>query len=155
MNDTPPAEDGSEFPGRAAAVRLGGALLLALFLVLVFVWKDNGRRAALETTAELTAVGDTHYFPMSATEVPLPTRPLAHFHGQPLYPADIRRHEYAADDMTRVGVDEKTGCVLYEAPKRAKDADDRKRGPTYYLKISPTEYLKTRGSPAVEIAPAK
>ncbi|MEP6673014.1 MAG: hypothetical protein ABJF10_27890 [Chthoniobacter sp.] len=144
MNDTPPAEDAPEFPGRQAALRLGGALLVVLFIVLVLTWRDNGHRAALETTAEFTSVGDAHYFPLPD---PLPTPPflsVAALHGQPLYPADYRRHEYEADDMARVGVDEKGGYILYQAPQKAKDADDRKRGPSYYLKISPKEYLKVR-----------
>jgi hypothetical protein len=144
MNDIPPAEDASEFPGRQAAVRLGAALLVVLFLVLVLTWRDNGRRAVLETTAEYTSVGDAHYYPMPATAPAPPFMAVASLQGKLLYPADYRRHEYAADDMTRVGVDEKGGYVVYEAPRRAKDADERKLGDIYYLKISPTEYLKTR-----------
>ena len=64
-----------------------------------------------------------------------------------LYPVDYRRREYAADDMTRAGVDEKGGYLLYRAPEKSekkKDEDELKRGPLYYLKISPTEYLKLR-----------
>ncbi|MDR3403369.1 MAG: hypothetical protein P4L99_12800 [Chthoniobacter sp.] len=144
MNDIPPAEDASEFPGRQAAVRLGAALLVVLFLVLVLTWRDNGHRAALETTAEFTSVGDAHYFPMPATPPPPPFLAVASLQGKPLYPADYRRHEYAADDMTRVGVDEKGGYIVYEAPQRAKDADERKLGKVYFLKISPKEYLKVR-----------
>jgi len=144
MNETPPAEDASEFPGRQAAIRLGGALLVVLFLALALTWRDNGRRAALETTAEFTSVGDTHYFPMPDPPPPPPFLAVASFHGQPLYPADYRRHGYEADDMTRVGVDEKSGCILYQAPQRPRAADDRKRGTIYYLKIAPKEYLKVR-----------
>jgi hypothetical protein len=143
MTDISSTENAPEFPGRRAAVYLGGALLVALFLMLVLTWRDNGRRAALETTAEFTAVGDTHYYPMPAT-LPPPYPAVALFKGQPLYPADYRRHEFEADDMTRVGVDEKGGYILYQAPKRQKDADERRRYEVYFLKISPKEYLKTR-----------
>jgi hypothetical protein len=146
MNDTPSAEDAPEFPGRPTAVRLGGALLIALFLVLVLTWRDNGRRTTLETTAEFTAVGDSNYYPMPATPPPEPYMPVASLRGQPLYPADYRRHEYAADDLARVGVDEKGGYIVYQAPEKAKNADERKRGIIYYLKISAKEYLKVRAN---------
>jgi hypothetical protein len=46
--------------------------------------------------------------------------------------------------MTRVGVDEKGGYLIYKAPPRAKDAEDLKLGPLYFLKVSPKAYLKTR-----------
>ncbi len=74
MNNASSTENVPEFVGRRAAVYLGSALLLALFLALVFTWRDNGRRAALETTAEFTAVGDSHYFPMPAAP---PTRVMS------------------------------------------------------------------------------
>lgn len=142
MNDTPRAEDASAFPGHPAAVRLGFALLVALFLVLVLAWRDNGQRAALETTAELTAVGDTHYFPMPATPLLPPYAPVGAFHGQSLFPDDFRRHEFRADDMTRAGQEEKEGYIIYNAPVRRQDANEPKIRSTYYLKISPKEYLK-------------
>ena len=144
MKDTPLADDATGFPGRQAAVRLGAALLVSLFLVLVLVWRDNGQRAALETTAQLTAVGDTHYFPMPAAPLVPPYPPLASLHGQPLYPEDFRPHEFQADDMVRVGVDEKAGYVIYRAPDRPQDAGEHKIGVTYFLKISPKEYFKIR-----------
>jgi len=144
MNDTPPAEDASEFPGRQAAIRLGGGLLVVLFLVLVLTWRDNGRRATLETTAEFTSVGDNHYFPMPDPPPEPPFQAVAKLHGQPLYPTDYRKREYAADDMTRVGVDEKGGYIVYESPRKSRDADEHSLGQLYYLKVSPTEYLKTR-----------
>lgn len=152
MNDAPSTENTPEFVGRQALVYLGSALLLALFLVLVFTWRDNGRRTTLETIAEFTAVGDTHYFPMPAappgqTEPPYPA--IATFQGQPLYPADFRTHEFQPDDMTRVGVISEGGYIVYHAPRREKDADERKKGELYYLKLSPLEYLKTR-APKVE-----
>jgi hypothetical protein len=144
MNKTPPAEDAPEFPGRLAAIFLGVALLVALFLVLVLAWRDNGRRAALETTAELTAVGDSHYYPLPAKAPRPPYHAVASFRGQPLYPTDYERHEFPADDMTRLGVDENGGFVIYRGPPRAKDADEAKLGSVYFLKVSPKEYLKTR-----------
>ena len=147
MSDTPSAEQDSDLPGQRAATWLGGALLVALFLVLALTWRDNGRRAQMETTAEYTAVGDLHYYPMPATPPPPPYTPLASVKGQPLYPVDYRRREFAADDMTRVGLDEMGGYILYRAPEKSekkKDADEIKRGPLYYLKISATEYLKLR-----------
>jgi hypothetical protein len=145
MNDTPRTEGASDFPGREVAVRLGAALLAALFLVLVLVWRDSGQRARLETTAELTAVGDTHYFPMPPPSVP-PYQPIASLRGEPLYPDDFRRHEFHPDDMTRVGLDEKGGYILYKAPIRHQDAGERQIGSIYCLKISPTEYFKVRGA---------
>jgi hypothetical protein len=146
MSDIQPADSAAEFPGRTAAVRLGAALLLALFLVLVLVARDNGRRTSLETTAETTAVGDTHYFPMPGTPHSPPYQAVARLQGQPLYPTDYRRHEYPIDDMIRVGQDESSGYFIYQAPESPKDADERKLGPVYFLKISPTEYLKTRAA---------
>lgn len=147
MNNAPSTETAPEFVGRTAAVYLGSALLLAFFLALVFTWRDNGRRAALETTAEFTAVGDSHYFPMpaapAATVIP-PYPAVAKFQGQPLHPADFRKHEFQADDMTRVGVTDEGDYIVYRSPKREKDADERKKGELYYLKLSPLEYLKTR-----------
>ena len=144
MNDAPRTEDASEFPGRQAAVRLGSALLAALFLVLVLVWRDNGQHSTLETTAQLTAVGDTQYFPRPAAPTLPPYPAVASLRGQPLYPEDFRPHEFRGDDMTRVGQDGKTGCVIYQTPDRPQDAGERKIGSTYYLKISPTEYFKVR-----------
>ena len=144
MSDTPSTDETSGFPGRTAAVRMGVVLLVALFLVLVMAWRDNGRRAALETTAEFTSVGDTHYFPMPE---PLPSPPyqaVASLHGEALYPVDYRRHDYPADDMTRLGVDEQGGYIIYKAPDRVKDADERRTGPMFFLKVSPKEYLKMR-----------
>lgn len=144
MSDIPSAENEAPFPGRTAAVRLGAAMLLALFLVLVLVARDNGRRTAIETTVETTAVGDTHYYPMPVPPPKPPFQAVASLQGKPLYPADYRRHEYPPDDMTRIGRDEKGGYIVYQAPVNAKDEDDRKIGAVYFLKISPTEYLKTR-----------
>jgi hypothetical protein len=46
--------------------------------------------------------------------------------------------------MSRAGVDEKAGYIIYRAPQVAKDDDERMLGPVYFLKISPTEYLKVR-----------
>lgn len=146
-SDTPSAENAPEFPGRRLAIWLGLALLVALFLVLALTWRDNAQRAQLETTVEYTAVGDTHFYPMPATPPPPPYAVVASLKGQALYPVDYRRREFAADDMTRTGVDEKGGYLLYKAPERVekkKDADEIKRGPLYYLKISATEYLKLR-----------
>jgi hypothetical protein len=144
MSNTPRADDIAEFPGRPAAVSLGAALLVALLLVLIVVERDNGRRTTLETTTEFTAVGDTHYFPMPQKALP-PYPAVASLRGMPLIQADSRRHEFQPDDMVRVGQDATTGYVIYQAPERARDLDDRKRGPAFFLKISPTEYLKTRG----------
>jgi hypothetical protein len=146
MNEVPSTENAPEFTGRPAAFYLGSGLLLAFFLVLVFAWQDNGQRKVLETTAEFAAVGDAHYFPMP----PIPAAPVepfpavATFHGQPLYLADYRKHTFQPDDMTRVGVTDEGAYIIYRAPKRDKDADERKRGEMYYLKLSPLEYLKTR-----------
>jgi len=145
MTETPDAQNSSQFPGHQAAVRLGAALLAALFLLLVLVWRDDGQRAKLETTTELTAVGDTHYFPMPAPQLP-PYTAVASLRGVPLYPDDFRRHEFHPDDMTRVGLDEKAGYILYKAPVRRQDAGEREVGSVYFLKVSPTEYTKVRGS---------
>jgi len=148
MNEAPSTtENAPEFTGRPAAVYLGSALLLAFFLVLVFAWRDNGQRKTLETTAEFTAVGDAHYFPMPPVPAPPVAPPfpaVAAFRGQPLYPADYRKRTYQPDDMTRVGVTDEGGYIVYQAPKREKDADERKKGEMYYLRLSPLEYLKTR-----------
>lgn len=147
MSDTSSADKDSEFSGKRAAVWLGATLLVALFLVLALTLRDNGHRAQLETTAEFTAVGDNNYYPMPATPLPPPYAVVASLKGQALYPVDYRRREYAADDMTRIGSDEKGGYFLYRAPEKSekkKDEDELKRGPLYYLKISPTEYLKLR-----------
>jgi len=146
MTETPSTEDQPAFPGRRAAFWLGAGLLGALFIVLAVTTWDNGRRSTLETTAEFTAVGDTHYFPMPRTPPSLPSQAVASLHGEPLYPADLRPHECALDDMARAGVDDRTGCVIYQAPQVKKDLDDRQFGDIYYLKISPTEFLKTRTS---------
>jgi len=143
MNETPSAENEADFPGRQAALRLGIGILAALLFVLAVVVRDNGRRTTLETIAEFTAVGDTHYFPMPEPPPLPPYQPVAFLLGKPLYPVDFRRHEAPPDDMTRTGVDEKAGYLLYRAPAHAKDEDDRKLGQIYYLKISPTEFLKT------------
>jgi hypothetical protein len=144
MNETPTTEGASEFPGKRAAVCLGGALLVVLFFVLFLAWRDNGQRAALETTVELTAVGDWHFYPLPANPPPPPYPAVASFRGQELYPVDYEPHEYPADDMTRLGVDDTAGYLIYNAPPRAKDADDQKLGPAYFLKVSPKAYLKTR-----------
>jgi len=53
--------------------------------------------------------------------------------------------------MTRVGQDSKTGCVIYLAPQRAPDRDDRPSGPFYYLKISPTEFLRAKPAPGAAV----
>jgi hypothetical protein len=146
-SETPSAENASEIPGQRVAVWLGAAMLVALFLVLVLTWRDNGQRTKLETTVEYTAVGDDHYYPMPATPPPPPYTAVASVNGQALYPVDYRRREFAADDMTRGGVDGKGGYILYKAPEKSekkKDADELKRGPLYYLKVSATEYLKLR-----------
>ncbi|MEZ0259301.1 MAG: hypothetical protein ACAI37_28790 [Chthoniobacter sp.] len=147
MSNTPSAEQDSDFPGQRAAVCLGAVLLVALFIVLALTWRDNGQRAQLETTVEYTAVGDSSYYPMPANPPAPPYPVVASLKGQPLYPVDYRRREFAADDMTRAGLDEKGGYLLYRGPEKSekkKDADEIKRGPLYYLKISPTEYLKLR-----------
>ncbi len=146
MNDTPRGENAPEFPGYQAMARLGGGFLIALFLVLVLAWRDDGQRAKLETTAEFTAVGDTRYFPMPATVAAPPYPQVASLGGEALYAADFRRHEYHADDMTRVGRDEKTGCLIYKGPVRRQDAGERRVGAIYFLKLSPTEYLQVRGA---------
>jgi hypothetical protein len=144
MNETPPTEAATEFLGKRTAVCLGLALLVALFAVLVLAWRDNGRRTALETTVELTAVGDWHFYPLPANPPRPPYSAVASFRGQPLYPADYEPHEFPADDMTRLGVDEKGGYIIYKGPPKERDAaDDAKLGPTYFIKISPKAYLKT------------
>jgi hypothetical protein len=145
MNAPQPKEEPADFPGRTAAVCLGAALLLALFFVLLLAWRDHGRRSDLETTMEPTAVGDTHYFPAPVPPRAGSTYPaVAAFHGQPLYPADYRRHEYPADDMMRAGLTDAGAYLLYTPPVKEKNSDERKAGPVYYLKLSPTEYFKTR-----------
>jgi len=126
--------------------RIGAGLLVALFLLLVLVWRDNGQRAKLETTAEFTAVGDTQYFPMPAAPAAPPYPQVALLHGEPLYADDYRQHEFHADDMTRVGRDEKTGCLIYKGPVRRQDAGEREAGSIFFLKLSSTEYLKVRGA---------
>jgi hypothetical protein len=146
MNDTSRAENAPEFPGFQAMARLGAGLLVALFLILVLVWRDNGQRAKLETTAEFTSVGDTHYFPMPAAPAAPPYPQVAALRGEPLYLDDPRKHEFHADDLTRVGRDEKTGCLIYKAPVRKQDVGEHEVGAVYFLKLSPTEYLKVRGT---------
>jgi hypothetical protein len=144
MSEKPSAMDESAFPGRRAAFGLGAGLLLLLLTALFVAMKNNARRTALESTAEYTAVEDTHYFPMPQALPGPPYKAVASIHGQLLYPTDYRRHEIAADDMTRVGVDDKAGFIIYRGPEVAKDEDERKLGPVYFLKVSPTEYLKLR-----------
>ncbi len=148
MNETSSVEPTPDFPGRTVAVRLGLALLVALFVVLVLAWRDNGQRAALEHTTELTAVGDAHYFPFPDQPWPIPFPAAVTFRGETFYPAEYRKREYNADDMTRAGQDEKTGYIIYLPPVRAKYAEERKRNPIYYLKVSPTEYLRLRNDKA-------
>ena len=150
MHDTPPTEAAPNFPGRHAAICLGLALLLALFLVLVLAWRDNGRRATLETTAELTAVGDSHYYPLPPQPPPPPYPAIARFRGQELYPTDYELHEFLPDDLTRLGVDEKGGYIIYQAPPKATAADDPKLGPFYFLKTSPKDFLKIRPNPTAK-----
>lgn len=150
MDDTSRGGDAPEFPGRQAAVCLGVALLVSLFLVLFLTWRDNGRRASLESTTELTAVGDSHYFTMPAKTPLPPYQAVTSFQGQPLYPTGYDRHEFPPDDMTRIGVDDKGGSIIYQGPPRAKAGDDPKLGPVYFLKISPKEYLKTRPSKPIQ-----
>ncbi len=144
MSESPSAETEPVMPGRRAAFCVGAVLLAGLVTALAVAVRDNQRRGDLETIAETTAVGDSHYFPMP----PLPTTPafpvVAYFHGKPLCPADYRRHEAELDDMTRVGVEDKTGCVVYQAPAVAKDDDERRIGSILYLKVSATEFLKLR-----------
>ena len=143
MTEPSSAENESTFPGRPAVFGLGVGLLVGLLVVLAVTMRDNGRRTTLETIAEFTAVGDTHYFPMPETAPSPPYQPVARLHGKPLYPVDFRKHEATPDDMTRAGVDETAGYLIYQAPVHAKDEDIRKLGNIYYLKISPTEFLKT------------
>jgi hypothetical protein len=144
MTEKQTAVDESAFPGGRAAFTLAAGFFLALLVALSVAMQDNARRATLETTAEFTAVGDADYFPMPQAPPAPPYEAVASLHGHLLYPADYRRHESAADDMTRVGIDEKGGYIIYRAPQVAKDDDERKLGPVYFLKISPTEYLKLR-----------
>jgi hypothetical protein len=143
VNDHPPTEGSAEFPGKRTAVCLGLVLLISLFVVLALAWRDNGRRTALETTVELTAVGDSHFYSLPANPPPPPYSPVASFRGQPLYPTDYQPHEFPADDMTRLGVDEKESYIIYKGPPKEKDAKDTELGPVYFLKISPKAYLKT------------
>jgi len=67
---------------------------------------------------------------------------VASLHGEAIYMTDFRRHECTLEDMTRVGVGDRTGCVIYRAHELSNDEDERQLGTVYCLKLSPTEFLK-------------
>ena len=142
MEQTPPPNPDTDFPGRIAAIRLGGAMLVVLFLVIILVWRDNGQRVAWETTALLTGVGDVHYYSIPQPPGDPPYPPAASFRGRVLYPVDYSRREFRDDDMLRVGADERSGLLLYEAPPRSHETLENKNHPGYFLKLAPNEYLK-------------
>ncbi len=134
-------------PGTAVALRLTAAFLVAFFLVLVLAWRDNGRRQQQETTADPTAAGDNQFFSCPQPEPARPYPSLLTFHGQKLIPVDFQKYQFHADDVFRVGRDDTGVYLLYRAPIRRQDPAETLSGTIYFLKTSPTEYLKVRLGP--------
>ena len=56
MNDTPPAESASDFPGKPWALRLGAALVVAFALIVLLAFMDREARPNLEAAKDRGAV---------------------------------------------------------------------------------------------------
>lgn len=125
-------------------MQLGGSFLVALLLVLAMVWRDNARRAELETVVESTSVGDTHYLVVPDGAFPEPPPKVATLNGVPLFPVGDKRHDKNDLEMTKVARDEATGLTIYQAPSKTKDGAEKEAAATYFLKFAPGEYIKVR-----------
>jgi len=143
MTESSTTETSHEFPGRRLAVQLGGSLLAALVLVLVMVWRDNGRRDELEVVVESTEVGDTHYLVLPEGGFPEPPPQVAALQGVPLFPVGDKHHDKNDLEMSKAARDEATGLTIYQAPPKTKDGAE-KESATYFLKIAPGDYIKVR-----------
>ena len=130
---------GAEAPffGVKSALQLGAALLGALALIATLSLVDRGRLAALESFAELTAVGDTAYFKVPADSQEL-TLPAVTLNGQPLFPVANTLHELRDTEMIRAGRDATTGLTIYQ-PRKALSGG---RDDAYFLKVGPKQYVK-------------
>lgn len=143
MSESPEHEPPHEFPGRKLAVRLGGAFLVALVLVLGMVLRDNSRRSELEVIAESTAVGDTNYLLVTEATFAAPLAKVATLKGVPLYPVGDKRHDKSDLEMTKVAHDDASGLTIYQAPPKSKEGGEKEAG-AYFVKIGPGEYVKVR-----------
>jgi hypothetical protein len=148
MNETPNAEPTADFVGRPVGMWLGAALVAALAVVAALALSDSARRANLEDTAELTAVGDAVFFPMPAS--PSKTYPLTvKLAGQPLFPVSAKAVRMDDSEVRRVAKDKATGLTVYQAgPNVPKTEEEhaRKAERFYFLKLAPGQFLKASTS---------
>jgi hypothetical protein len=120
-------------PGKKPAAILGGALLAGLLCALIFTVRDEGRRRELETVSEPRAVGDSQFFPESASLASGQT--LARFEGRELVAAEGEPVEIRDSRMLKAGSDESGAFQVYRPL-------DKENNGFLFLKIGRDKYVK-------------
>jgi len=138
----PPAAPPSPIHAQLWAVRLGAALLVAFVVILGLAFSDNARRRQLETTSEMTAVGDTHYFqPPDAAKLPAAAATLD---GRPLYLTDANSFFVRETHARRVARDPAGGVDIYALSHGATDEERQRLGGhrrAFLLKTGANEFV--------------
>ena len=128
---------------RLGLALLAGSLLVALTLVL-----DRARRESIETTREVTAVGDAAFIaPPGQGDF---AKPLVTLHGQPLHAAGARTVRLRDTKMVRAGMDDTGKYSVYSTreswpPGEASAA--QKPSDALFLKTGEGEYLEVSTTP--------
>jgi hypothetical protein len=130
-------------PNLRYAAALGAVILLVLLALVPLLASDRAARKTLETTAEITAVGDEALLRHRSRG----PAPVLSFHGKPLVPPSPRHLELHDTKMVFAGMEDGGTLRLYTTTEDApwvKGEVEQKGKPVYYLKIDANEYLRVQ-----------
>lgn len=125
------------------ATALGVVVLLVLLALVPLLARDRAERKTLETTAEITAVGDEALLRHRSRG----PAPVLAFHGKMLAPPSPRHLELHDTKMVFAGMEDGGTLRLYTTTEDApwvKGEVEQKGKPVYYLKIDANEYLRVQ-----------
>jgi len=144
IQDLPAQPSTGIFSGRAA-FNFGLALFIGLLLTIIVLVLDRNQRTKMETSEEITAVGDQAFFKIPDT-FPRPDTAAVVFRGQPLF-AIYKRVTNHDSTMIRLGEDDSKTYRIYsehDTGKGKAQDNDKKSEAAGFLKVGIDEYIELR-----------
>jgi hypothetical protein len=138
----PAGAEKDEISWRPQLVAFASATVAGMLVLLAFGTWDRTRRSDLESIAQVTAVGDTTYFPMPNSANA--TAPQTTYRGDSLYAVSTKKIGIKDSLMERVGQIDSGEYWLY-APRqevKAQHAGVLKKGEGLFLKVDEHEFLR-------------